>query len=63
MTRLGKARLSHDALQAFLVIRREMHEAKMWIIGDGCFRKNLNQLRGKMLRSMGIFRMKENMSY
>jgi glycosyltransferase involved in cell wall biosynthesis len=39
--RLKKAKLPHHALQAFSIIKREMHDAKMWVIGDGYLRKKL----------------------
>lgn len=41
MGRLKRAKLPDHALQAFSIIKREMNDAKMWIIGDGYFRKNL----------------------
>jgi glycosyltransferase involved in cell wall biosynthesis len=41
MGRLKKAKLPHHALQAFSIIKREIHDAKMWVIGDGYFRKKL----------------------
>jgi glycosyltransferase involved in cell wall biosynthesis len=41
MGRLKKAKLPHHALRAFLSIKREIHDAKMWIIGDGYLRKKL----------------------
>lgn len=39
--RLKKAKLPHHALEAFSIIKREIRNAKMWIIGDGYFRKKL----------------------
>jgi glycosyltransferase involved in cell wall biosynthesis len=39
--RLKKSKLPHHALQAFSIIKREIQDAKMWIIGDGYFRKKL----------------------
>jgi glycosyltransferase involved in cell wall biosynthesis len=45
--RLKKAKLPHHALQAFSTIKREIHDAKMWIIGDGYFRKNLESSESK----------------
>jgi glycosyltransferase involved in cell wall biosynthesis len=47
MGRLKKAKLPHHALQAFSIIKREIHDAKMWIIGDGYFRKNLESSNTK----------------
>src|SRR5215212_85476 len=41
MGRLKKAKLPHDALQAFSIIKREIHDAKMWVIGDGYLRGKL----------------------
>jgi glycosyltransferase involved in cell wall biosynthesis len=39
--RLKKAKLPHHALQAFSIIKREIYDAKMWIIGEGYFKKKL----------------------
>jgi glycosyltransferase involved in cell wall biosynthesis len=39
--RLKNAKLPHHALQAFSDIKREIHDAKMWVIGDGYLRKEL----------------------
>jgi glycosyltransferase involved in cell wall biosynthesis len=39
--RLKKAKLPNHALQAFSIIKREIQNTKMWIIGDGYFRKEL----------------------
>jgi glycosyltransferase involved in cell wall biosynthesis len=39
--RLKKAKLPHHALRAFSMIKREIHDAKMWIIGDGYLREKL----------------------
>jgi glycosyltransferase involved in cell wall biosynthesis len=47
MGRLKKAKLPHHALQAFSIIKHEMHDAKMWIIGDGYFRKKLESFETK----------------
>ena len=47
MGRLKKAKLPHHALQAFSIIKREIHDAKMWIIGDGYFRKKLESFERK----------------
>ncbi|HEX5977017.1 MAG TPA: glycosyltransferase family 4 protein [Nitrososphaeraceae archaeon] len=41
MGRLKKAKLPHHALKAFSIIKREINDAKMWVIGDGYFRKKL----------------------
>ena len=45
--RLKKAKLPHHALQAFSIIKREIYDAKMWIIGDGYFRKKLESFERK----------------
>jgi glycosyltransferase involved in cell wall biosynthesis len=47
MGRLKKAKLPHHALQAFSIIKHEIHDAKMWIIGDGYFRKKLETFETK----------------
>jgi glycosyltransferase involved in cell wall biosynthesis len=45
--RLKKAKLPDHALQAFSIIKREIHDAKMWIIGDGYFREKLESFERK----------------
>jgi glycosyltransferase involved in cell wall biosynthesis len=45
--RLKKAKLPDHALQAFSIIKREIADAKMWIIGDGYFRKKLESFKMK----------------
>jgi glycosyltransferase involved in cell wall biosynthesis len=45
MGRLKKVKLPHHALQAFSIIKREIHDAKMWMIGDGYFRKKLESFK------------------
>ena len=47
MGRLKKAKLPDHALQAFSIIKGEIPDAKMWIIGDGYFRKRLESINGK----------------
>src|ERR687892_173452 len=47
MGRLKKAKLPHHALQAFSIIKREIHDAKMWIIGDGYLREKLESFNIK----------------
>jgi glycosyltransferase involved in cell wall biosynthesis len=47
MGRLKKAKLPEHALQAFSIIKGEIHDAKMWIIGDGYFRKKLESFKKK----------------
>jgi glycosyltransferase involved in cell wall biosynthesis len=47
MGRLKKAKLPHHALQAFSIIKSEIHDAKMWVIGDGYFRKKLESFERK----------------
>jgi glycosyltransferase involved in cell wall biosynthesis len=41
--RLKKAKLPHHAIQAFSLIKKEIPEAKMWIIGDGYMSKELEK--------------------
>jgi glycosyltransferase involved in cell wall biosynthesis len=53
MGRLKKAKLPHHALQAFSIIKRELHDAKMWVIGDGYFRKELESFERKDVRFYG----------
>jgi hypothetical protein len=40
-------KLPHHASQLSSIIKREIHDAKMWIIGDGYFRKKLESFETK----------------
>ena len=51
--RLKKAKLPHHALQAFSSIKREIQDAKMWIIGDGYLRKKLESSNMKDVTFFG----------
>jgi glycosyltransferase involved in cell wall biosynthesis len=51
--RLKKAKLPHHALQAFSIIKHEIQDAKMWIIGDGYLRKKLESLKMKDVAFFG----------
>lgn len=41
--RLKKAKLPDHALQAFNLIKKEISDSKMWVIGDGYMRKDLQK--------------------
>jgi len=45
--RLKKAKLPDHALEAFRLIKEEMKDAKMWIIGDGYLRERLQNSKVK----------------
>ena len=62
MGRLKKAKLPHHALQAFSIIKREIHDAKMWVIGDGCFRKKLESFERKDVTFYGQVSNEKNMN-
>ena len=51
--RLKKAKLPHHALQAFSIIKHEIQDAKMWIIGDGYLRNKLESLKMKDVTFFG----------
>jgi glycosyltransferase involved in cell wall biosynthesis len=51
--RLKKAKLPHHALQAFSIIKHEIQDAKMWIIGDGYLRKKLESSKMKDVTFFG----------
>ena len=51
--RLKKAKLPHHALQAFSLIKHEISDAKMWIIGDGYLRKKLESSKTKDVTFFG----------
>lgn len=41
--RLKKAKLPHHAIQAFLLIKKKLPAARMWVIGDGYMRHELEK--------------------
>ena len=43
--RLKRYKLPDHAIKAFSLIKKEIPDAKMWVIGDGYMRKELEQLR------------------
>lgn len=47
MGRLKKAKLPHHAIEAFSIIKREIQDAKMWVIGDGYLREKLQSFDSK----------------
>ena len=53
MGRLKKAKLPDHALKAFSIIKAEIADAKMWIIGDGYFRKKLESIERKDVTFFG----------
>jgi glycosyltransferase involved in cell wall biosynthesis len=61
--RLKKSKLPHHALQAFSIIKREIRDAKMWIIGDGYFRKKLESFESNDVTFYGYLPDEKNMSY
>lgn len=51
--RLKKAKLPHHAIQAFSLIKKEIPDARMWVIGDGYMRKELERMSGKDITFLG----------
>ena len=51
--RLKKAKLPHHALQAFSIIKHEIPDAKMWVIGDGYLREKLESFKSKDVTFFG----------
>jgi glycosyltransferase involved in cell wall biosynthesis len=45
--RLKKAKLPHHAIQAFNLIKKEIPNSKMWIIGDGYMSEKLKKLNSR----------------
>jgi glycosyltransferase involved in cell wall biosynthesis len=60
---IKKIRLPYHALQAVAIIKREIPDAKMWIIGDGYFRKKLESFERKDVTFNGHISNEKNMSY
>lgn len=59
--RLKRYKLADHAIQAFSLIKKEIPEAKMWIIGDGNMRKHLEKLTVKDVVFFG--RVDEELKY
>jgi glycosyltransferase involved in cell wall biosynthesis len=53
MGRLKKAKLPHHALQTFSIIKSEIPDAKMWVIGDGYLREKLESSKMKDVTFFG----------
>src|SRR5829696_9388743 len=51
--RLTKTKLPHHALQAFSIIKREIPDAKMWVIGNGYLREKLESFKSKDVTFFG----------
>jgi glycosyltransferase involved in cell wall biosynthesis len=51
--RLKKHKLPHHAVQTFSLIKQKLPEAKLWIIGDGYMRKDLERMRVKDIEFFG----------
>ncbi|MGH9912854.1 MAG: glycosyltransferase family 4 protein [Nitrososphaeraceae archaeon] len=51
--RLKKHKLPHHAIQAFMLIKNEIPAAKLWVIGDGYMRKQLEGLGAKDTKFYG----------
>lgn len=45
--RLKKAKLPHHAIEAFAIIKKQVPDAKMWVIGDGYMREELEKMSVK----------------
>jgi glycosyltransferase involved in cell wall biosynthesis len=59
--RLKRHKLPHHAIQAFSLIKREIPDAKMWIIGDGYM---LNELRKTNVKDLIFYgRVKNDLKY
>ena len=59
--RLKRHKLPHHALQAFSIIKKEIPDTKMWIIGDGYMRKELEKMNLKDIVFYG--NVKNNLKY
>ena len=57
--RLKRAKLPHHALQAFFTIKKEIPEAKMWVIGDGYMRQELEKYSTRDVIFFGFVPSKE----
>lgn len=51
--RLKKAKMPDHPLRAFEIIRNKIPNAKLWVVGDGYFRKELQKLAGNGVEFFG----------
>ncbi len=51
--RLKKAKMPEHPIKAFEIIRNKMPNAKLWVVGDGYFRKELQKMAGDGVEFFG----------
>lgn len=51
--RLKKAKMPDHPIRAFEIIRNKIPNAKLWVVGDGYFRKELQKLAGNGVEFLG----------
>jgi glycosyltransferase involved in cell wall biosynthesis len=57
--RLKRAKLPHHALQAFSILKKEIPEVKMWIVGGGYMREELQRIAIRDVTFFGFVSTKE----
>ncbi|HEY9205829.1 MAG TPA: glycosyltransferase family 4 protein [Candidatus Methanoperedens sp.] len=51
--RLKKAKLPDHAIRAFKIIKEKLPDAKLWVVGDGYYRKELEKMSGTGVEFFG----------
>lgn len=51
--RLKKAKLPDHAIRAFKIIKEKLPDAKLWVVGDGYYRKGLEKMSGMCVEFFG----------
>ncbi|MDH5770150.1 MAG: glycosyltransferase family 4 protein [Candidatus Bathyarchaeota archaeon] len=51
--RLRRAKRPDHAIRAFNIVRAEVPEAELWVLGDGSFRRKLERIAGSSVRFFG----------
>jgi glycosyltransferase involved in cell wall biosynthesis len=59
--RLKRHKLPHHAIEAFSIIKKEITDARMWVVGDGYLRKELQRMNVKDVTFFG--RVKDELKY
>jgi len=59
--RLKKVKRPHHAIKAFKLVKKEIPNVKLWIVGDGYFKKKLKKLTYKGIKFFGHISKKEKL--
>ena len=61
--RLKKAKLPDHAIYAFKIIKKKLPDAKLWVVGDGYYRKELEKISCSGVEFFGLIRNEKKLSF